>query len=363
MNFNKISFRVFKVTDCPWFRVGDVFFVSGNAVSMNSAEGNSQFITTIVNSPPHREYCKILCGDFNRLVIEHERADLIPEGVISCGGCLGQIKLEYRLKDFLDEDDFEEEEDDHTGLLLLLQNFPFFRNIDRTDLNDVIKLFNRRKYTGNEIIIRRGARGDNFYVVIAGRLNVLNDAALPIASLTVGDVFGEMSLLSDEDASATVQASGPCEILYIDNRKFKKILSKYPTLQNYFTRLLAHRLSHSNKYRTGDIVTSMAGKLQEIPPEALFQTLNASRKTGILTITQLSKGTARFSLRQGSIIRASYGGKKGKNAFYDIFKEKGGTYKFTPGLPPEDFDAPEIGYFMKLLMEGLHKAEDQGGEN
>ena len=244
-------------------------------------------------------------------------------------------------------------------MVLLLQNFPFFRNIDRTDLNDVIKLFNRRKYAKDEIIIRRGDRGDNFYVVIAGRVKVLNDAALPIASLTVGDVFGEMSLLSNEDASATVQASGNCEILYIDNRKFKKILSKYPTLQNYFTRLLAKRLSHSIKYSTGDVVTSMAGKLQEIPPEALFQTLNASQKTGILTFTQLSRGTARFSLRQGSIIRASYGGKKGKNAFYDIFKEKEGVYKFTPGLPPEDFDAPEIGYFMKLLMEGLHRAEDQ----
>jgi hypothetical protein len=171
-----------------------------------------------------------------------------------------------------------------------------------------------------------------------------------------------MSLLSDEDASATVQASGECEILYIDNRKFKKILGKYPTLQNYFTRLLAKRLSYSNQYRTGDSVASMAGKLQEIPPEALFHTLNASRKTGILTITQLSKGTARFSFRQGSIIRASYGGEKGKSAFYDIFKEKEGVYKFTPGLPPEDFDAPEIGFFMKLLMEGLHRAEDQDAD-
>ena len=38
-------------------------------------------------------------------------------------------------------------------------------------------------------------------------------------------------------------------------------------------------------------------------------------------------------------------------------------YKFSPGLPPEDFDAQEIGYFMKLLMEGLKRAEENGFEN
>ncbi|MDH3328411.1 MAG: cyclic nucleotide-binding domain-containing protein [Desulfobulbaceae bacterium] len=356
MNFNKISFRVFENTDCPLYRRGDRFSISGIAVLMQGEEGNSLVSSTVITLPPNRENCKTLCGDFNRLVLEHERADLIPEGIISCSGCMGMIKLEFSLKDFLDEG-FEEDGDDQTSLLLLLQNFPFFKNIDRTDLGNVVKLFSRRKYNRNEIIIRRGDRGDNFYVVISGKVKVLNDAALPIATLSVGEVFGEMSLLSDESASATVQAPEETEILYIDNRKFKKILSKYPVLQNYFTRLLAKRLSHSNKFRSGDI-SSMAGKLEEIPPEALFQTLNAKHKTGILTITQLPRGTARFSLRQGGIIRAGYGGQKGKRAFYEVLKEKKGRYKFTPGLPPEDFDAPEIGFFMKLLMEGLQKEEE-----
>ena len=231
MNFNKVSYRIFKETDCPLFRVGDLFYVSGIAVTVGVEEGSSLVTTTVIDNPPHRENCKILCGDFNRLIIEHERADLIPEGVISCSGCTGTIKLEYRLKDFLDEDDFEEEDERQIDLILLLQNFPFFRNIDRVDLGDVIKLFNRKKYDEGQVIIRRGDRGDNFYVVIGGRVQVLNDAALPIASLTVGDVFGEMSLLSDEGVSATVQALSECEILYIDNRKFKKIISQLLNLR------------------------------------------------------------------------------------------------------------------------------------
>jgi len=363
MNFNKIVLRVYETDDCPLYRQGDAFALSGIAISTGGKKGKSFVTTTVIHTPTNRENCKILSGDLNRLVIEHERADLVPEGIFPCSGCVGTIKLKLRGRDFLDYDEFDVEEKNQTGLLLLLQNFPFFRNIDRSDLNDVIQLFSRRKYEKDEIIIRRGGRGDNFYVVISGKVKVLNDAALPIATLPVGEVFGEMSLLSEENVSATVQALEPCEILYIDNREFRKILSKYPVLQTYFTRLLAKRLSHSNKYRTGDFVSSMAGKLEEIPPEALFQALNAGQKTGILSITQLSKGTARFSLRQGAIIRAGYAGKKGKAAFYDIFKEKKGVYKFTPGLPPEDFDAPEIGYFMKLLMEGLQRAEAENSKS
>jgi hypothetical protein len=103
----------------------------------------------------------------------------------------------------------------------------------------------------------------------------------------------------------------------------------------------------------------MIGKLEEIPPEALFQTLNANHKTGILTITQLQKGTARFSLRQGSLIKASYAGNKGESAFFVLLRVKNGRFKFTPGLPPEDLDVPEIGHFMKLLMEGLQRMDER----
>ena len=127
----------------------------------------------------------------------------------------------------------------------------------------------------------------------------------------------------------------------------------------YFTRLLAKRLTDSNKIRSDDYASGMIGKLDEIPPEALFQTLNLNHKTGILTITQLPKGTARFSLRQGGLIKASYAGSKGENAFYEVLREKSGRFKFTPGLPPEDFDIPEIGYFMKLLMEGLQRMDER----
>jgi CRP/FNR family transcriptional regulator, cyclic AMP receptor protein len=358
MGFPKISFRVCETRHCPLFRYSDVFQISGIAISMESNGENSFINTTMVHSPPNRGSCKILNGDLTKIIIEYERADQIPDCMLSCSGCTGSIRLEhFRAMHGQDEPD---NIGNHLGSILhLLSNFSFFRNIDQNNLNGVIKYFNLRDFKKNEILLRRGDPGGNFYIVFSGQVDILNDAGIPIATLKQGEVFGEMSLICEENVGATVQASTDCQLLQIGHKHFKTILHKYPSLQTYFTRLLAKRLTDSNRVRSDDYASGMIGKLEEIPPEALFQTLNANHKTGILTITQLQRGTARFSLRQGSLIKASYAGSKGESAFFEVLREKNGRFKFTPGLPPEDFDIPEIGYFMKLLMEGLQRMDER----
>ncbi|GAB4339515.1 MAG: hypothetical protein Kow0089_12470 [Desulfobulbaceae bacterium] len=358
MDRKRIQLRVSETAECPLYRVGDLFTVSGIAVVMDNDERGGELVTTtVIRGPGARKSCRILGADLNRLIIEHERADLLPEGFIMCSGCSGSAVLENNPDEQAIEVDTLAEPLDSASMLHLLQTFPFFRNIDRVDLRKVVQSFRTARYAKNDIIIRKGDQGDHFYVVVAGRVQVLNEAGLTVATLGPGDVFGEMSLLSEDCASATVQAAEDCELIYVDNREFKSLLARYPTLQDYFTRLLAKRLSDANRFRTRDFLSILTGRLEEFPPEALFQSLHAARRTGILTITQLPGGNARFSFRQGGLIKASYQGKKGKRAFFDILKEREGLFKFTPGLPPEDFDAPEIGYFMKLLMLGLREAE------
>lgn len=358
MGFPKISFRICETRHCPLFRYGDVLQISGIAISMENNGENTFISTTMVHSPPHRGSCKILNGDLTKVIIEYERADQIPDCMISCGGCTGSIRLEH-FREIPAEQPVEGDITLMKETLPLLSTFPFFRTIDQGNLNKVLKLFKIKSYRKSEIILRKGEPGGNFYIVFAGSVDILNEAGIPISQLTQGDVFGEMSLICDEHIGATVQAGSDCRLLYTPLNHFKAILQNHPALHSYFTRLLAKRLTDSNKIRSDDYASGMIGKLEEIPPEALFQTLNANQKTGILTISHLSKGTARCSFRQGALIKASYAGTKGEAAFYEILREKQGRFKFTPGLPPEDFDVPEIGYFMRLLMEGLQRIDER----
>ena len=95
MGYAKIEFRVCETRHCPLFRFGDLFQLSGIAVHMESQGENSFINTSVVHAPPGRGSCKILNGDLARLIIEYERADQIPDCLITCSGCTGSIRLEH----------------------------------------------------------------------------------------------------------------------------------------------------------------------------------------------------------------------------------------------------------------------------
>ena len=358
MGFPKIVFRVVEEKQCPLYEFGDTFSVTGIAVSMNQEQNNTFINTAVVDYPVNKENCKIISGDLTKIIIQYERADKIPVCLISCSGCTGSVRLEHNKESLLQSSDNAYYSNEIGSMIHLFSDFAFFKNIDNQNLEKVIHFFKLNTYKKDDIIIRKGDPCSNFFIIVTGSVNVLNDGGISVSTLSKGDVFGEMSLICNERVSATIQVKEEASILYIDQNNFKKILDFFPSVQLYFSRLIANRLSRANKIRTEDLTSGMIGNLTEIPAEALFQTLNMSNKTGILTIDELTKGTARFSFRQGALIKAKYESLSGDSAFFEILKEPKGRFRFTPGIPPEDLELPELGYFMKLLMEGMQRLDE-----
>lgn len=358
MSFPKILFRIIENRRCPLYKYGDSFSVTGVAISMNNAQENTFITTAVINTPVGKKACKILNGDLTRIVIQYERGDKIPVCLISCSGCTGSIKLEHSKEYDIETGDQPTYSNEIGSMMHLLSDFAFFKNIDNQNLEKVVKFFRLNKYSKGDIVIRRGEPGGNFFIIVTGSVNVINEAGITVSTLGKGDVFGEMSLICNESVSATIQVCEDTSILYVDQSNFRKILDYFPAIQLYFSRLMASRLNKANMIKNEDLSSGMIGNLSEIPAEALFQTLNMNNKTGILTINELPHGTARFSFRQGALIKAKYDTFSGESAFYEILKEHNGRFRFTPGIPPEDFEVPEIGYFMKLLMEGMRRLDE-----
>lgn len=362
MGFPKVVFRIVENRSCPLYQYGDSFNLTGIAIPIANKAENTFITTAIVNYPDDKKVCKILNGDLAKIIIQFERGDKIPICMISCSGCTGSIKLEHSHDDELQVTGSDQQLSNEVGSMVhMLSDFAFFKHIDEKNFDTVIRFFQLVKFGKGDLVLRKGDPGGHFYIVVAGTVNVLNDAGIVISTLGKGDVFGEMSLICNDTVNATIQVLEPASLLYIDQNNFRKILDRYPSIQLFFSRLMAERLKASNQIRAEDLSSGMIGNLAEIPPEALFQTLNANTKTGILTITELSKGTARFSFRQGALIKAKYDKFDGDSAFYQVLKESTGRFRFTPGIPPEDFEVPEIGFFMKLLMEGMRQLDEGRG--
>ncbi|MCP3892177.1 MAG: cyclic nucleotide-binding domain-containing protein [Desulfobulbaceae bacterium] len=358
MGFPKIVFRIVENRSCPLYQYNDLFELSGIALPLVNETENSFITTSIITYPKDKKVCKILDGDLSRLVIQYERGDKIPVCMVSCSGCTGSIRLEHTKEEKLEHALHDTLTDELGSIVHLLSSFPFFKNIEGKHLDKVVSYFRLNRYKTGDIVIRKGDPGGRFFIIVTGSVNVLNKAGIIISELDKGEVFGEMSLICNDRVTATIQVKEPSEILYIDQTSFHKILDIYPAIQLFFSRLMAERLNKSNIIRAEDLTSGINGNLSEIPPEALFQTLNMNNKTGILTISDLPKGTARFSFRQGALIRAKYGEYQNDMAFYQILKEDSGRFRFTPGIAPEDFSTPEIGFFMKLLMEGMRRLDE-----
>jgi CRP-like cAMP-binding protein len=77
----------------------------------------------------------------------------------------------------------------------------------------------RRTFEPGSIIIREGAAGDAAYMIVSGHCRAyrnVGDRQETLATMTAGDVFGEMALLLDEPRAASVEAVDRVTALVLD---------------------------------------------------------------------------------------------------------------------------------------------------
>ena len=359
MSFSEAVFKVAEVFGCPYYKIGDEFRITGNALLLEHNKGTKFISTVIIDLPQNRRECRILIAQLNRILVEHERIDRIPDSNISCGQCHSEIRLEHKKgAAFALVEDIRQHSTDVNTIASLLHNFSIFKTMDEKSLKDFISLLRLRKYSPGNCIIQKGEPGRHLYIILSGLVNVVGDDGNSITKLRNGEVFGEMSLISGDPVGATIKVIEPTTTLYVRGQDFLKVLNRFPSLQMYFARLLSRRLAKSNIKISKELSSGMTGTLSQMPPVELFQTLNYNQKTGVLKIN-LSNGLASFMFRNGAIVHAQYGRQTGKSAFFAVLGEKTGRFQFLPGLSEQEMNLPELGMFMELLMEGLRQIDEE----
>jgi small-conductance mechanosensitive channel/CRP-like cAMP-binding protein len=100
-------------------------------------------------------------------------------------------------------------------------------------------------YMLGEIVIRQGTPGHELFIVQSGDVSVLvgreGGSTAEVARLGPGKFFGEMSLMTGEPRTATIQAVSDCELVKVDKGAFQEILAVAPEIAEKITEVLVAR--------------------------------------------------------------------------------------------------------------------------
>ncbi len=104
-------------------------------------------------------------------------------------------------------------------------------------------------YKGGEIIVRQGDVGDCMYIILSGKVEVIQEQQgkeTRLAQLGEGDFFGEMALFEKDVRSATVKSLGDVRVLTVDREIFLRKVHEDPSLAFRIMERMSHRIRDLN---------------------------------------------------------------------------------------------------------------------
>jgi CRP-like cAMP-binding protein len=119
---------------------------------------------------------------------------------------------------------------------------PLFRDFDPSERRGIVEKFRMRQAAPGEMVIAEGKSVDGLYIVLHGIVQVsVKDTE--VAKLKEGDIFGEMSLLTRDPASATVTAQGNAILLRMPRESFQELVVTHPQILALVSELTEQRRS------------------------------------------------------------------------------------------------------------------------
>ncbi len=128
----------------------------------------------------------------------------------------------------------------------LLSHLELFRMLDREVLQRIAAGARKHYYDHLEVLFSEGEPGDSLFVIERGKVAVSkydpdDGDILRLAVLEAGSFFGEMSLLTGEPRSATVQAEGGCDVVVLTRQELQPVLAADPQIAEKLSKVLAER--------------------------------------------------------------------------------------------------------------------------
>jgi small-conductance mechanosensitive channel/CRP-like cAMP-binding protein len=151
----------------------------------------------------------------------------------------------------------------------LLSRITLFERLTEEDLHQLAEEMERRQLSAGETLFRRNDAGSSLFILIEGLLNVQVDlkgegTEETVSQLSPGDFFGEMSLLTGEPRSATIQTRTPAVVCEICHSAILHLIEKRPEVLEGMSRAVAERQINLSQARSRIADSEAAEKVQSI---------------------------------------------------------------------------------------------------
>jgi CRP-like cAMP-binding protein len=127
----------------------------------------------------------------------------------------------------------------------LLQTSPLFVPFTKSQQGELLRHFEGHEMEAGVDIICEGESGKGLFLILSGEVDVITGATGPspvtLARLRSGDMFGEMSLVTDQPTTATVRAAIPTTVLFLAREYVERLGEAVPEVQAYFEELAMNR--------------------------------------------------------------------------------------------------------------------------
>uniref|UniRef100_A0A8D3E5M8 cGMP-dependent protein kinase n=1 Tax=Scophthalmus maximus TaxID=52904 RepID=A0A8D3E5M8_SCOMX len=117
----------------------------------------------------------------------------------------------------------------HAEYMDFLKSVPTFQTLPEETLSKLADVMEETHYDDGEFIVRQGARGDTFFIISKGTVNVTqetsaNQEPVHLRELVSGNWFGERALQGEDVRTANVIAVDTVTCLVIDRDSFKHLI-------------------------------------------------------------------------------------------------------------------------------------------
>jgi CRP/FNR family transcriptional regulator len=187
----------------------------------------------------------------------------------------------------------------------LLAHVPLFEQLEASELEPVARVAVPRSFPKGVRVFHEGDSSDACYIVRSGDLRVTREhsdgRAIALATLGVGDIFGELAMLDGGTRSASVETLTDCELLALPAPDMRRVVAGHGEIAAKLIVALTRRLRETNERVTRQSFQTVPSRVAGVLLQLIAEDAAPEGRTGVTVrmnqadLAQLA-GTSRESV-------------------------------------------------------------------